>query len=117
MCVYIYIYIYIYTCACVFIYVSVSTCIRYVLVRVCIQTHAHVHAGAEDLANMFQFKVDCNEYYCGARNMDEVSSCMYACMCDGMYTYATTLMWSHSLDVICLFMYVCVYLCTCTCND
>ena len=27
--------------------------------------------GAEDLGNMFQFKRDFNEYYCGARNTDE----------------------------------------------
>lgn len=27
---------------------------------------------AEDLGNMFQFKRDFNEYYCGARNLEEV---------------------------------------------
>lgn len=27
--------------------------------------------GADDLGNMFQFKSDFNEYYCGARNLDE----------------------------------------------
>ena len=26
--------------------------------------------GAEDLGNMFQFKHDFNEYFCGARNLD-----------------------------------------------
>ncbi len=26
--------------------------------------------GAEDLGNMFQFKHDFEEYYCGARNLD-----------------------------------------------
>jgi hypothetical protein len=27
--------------------------------------------GAEDLGNMFQFKRDFNEYFCGIRNLDE----------------------------------------------
>jgi hypothetical protein len=27
--------------------------------------------GAEDLGNMFQFKRDFEEYYCGTRNLDE----------------------------------------------
>jgi hypothetical protein len=26
--------------------------------------------GADDLGNMFQFKRDFNDYYCGARNLD-----------------------------------------------
>ena len=34
------------------------------------QYRAFGFPGADDLGNMFQFKRDFNEYYCGARNPD-----------------------------------------------
>ena len=34
------------------------------------QYRAFGFPGAEDLGNMFQFKRDFEEYYCGARNLD-----------------------------------------------
>jgi hypothetical protein len=51
-------------------------------------THSYTHTnacdtcavtGAEDLANMFAFKVECNKYYCGIRDLNKVS-CMWLTM-------------------------------------